>query len=211
MKRKSNKQSIAEQRPKFVAPTQKQIEEIISRELELWKRFGRKGPYPLPMLDFIIGQIGIEIEHDQDSEEFGKDAEYYNPCPYTVGITNGELFYSLYVTLVKMTEDEDFNLFGLPICDQQAFASMLELAITMFLDMHLDNELDQTVVDFWILFAWCRRMGSEHLWVGDNGEPADAPELNKLTRDDWEQIAEEVKEHFIDFDIEFTEMALLDV
>jgi hypothetical protein len=53
-------------------------------------------------------------------------------------------------------------------------------------------------------------MSNEPLWVGDNGEPADAPELNQLTRDDWEQIAEEVKEHFIDFDVEFEEMALLD-
>jgi hypothetical protein len=116
--------------------------------LELWQRLGRKGPYPLPVLDFIIGQIGIEIENCQDNEEFGKDVEYYNPFPYSVGIINGELFYSLYMTLVKMTQEEDFNLFDLPICDQQAFASMLELAITMFLDMDLDNELDQTVVDF---------------------------------------------------------------
>jgi hypothetical protein len=118
MKQKSNKESSAEQRPKFVVPTQKQIEEIIKGELKLWQRFGRKGLYPLPVLDFIIGQIGIEIESCQDDEGFGKDSEYYNPFPYTAGITNGELFYSLYVTLVKMTEQEDFNLFDLPICDQ---------------------------------------------------------------------------------------------
>lgn len=210
MKRKSNKESVAEQQPKFVVPTQKQIEEIISRELELWKRFEQKGPYPLPVLDFIIGQIGMEIESSRDNEDFGKDSEYYNPSPYAAGITNGELFFSLYVTLLKMTEKEDFNIFDLPISDQQAFASMLDLAITLFLDMDSENELNQTAVDFWILYAWCRRMRNVPLWVGDNGDPVDAPELNQLTQDDWELIAEDVKEHFIDFDIEFEEMALLD-
>ena len=109
-----------------------------------------------------------------------------------------------------MTEEEEFNMFDLPICDQQAFASMLELAMTMFLDMHLDNELDQTAVDLWILYAWCRRMRNEPVWGGENGEPVSAPELNQLTRDNWEQIVEEAKDHFIDYDIEFEEMALLD-
>lgn len=210
MKRKSTKEPAAEQQAKFVVPTHKQIEGDLERELFLWRNHGRKGPYPLPVLDFIIGQIGFEIDSGEDNEDFGKDLEYYNPSGCVRGITNGELFYSLYLTVMKMTEEEGFDLLGLPICDQQAFASMLDLAVTLFLEHLKDVELGQGAIDLWILYAWCRRMRNEPLWGGDNGEPASAPELNQLTRDNWEQIAEEVKEHFIDCDVEFEEMALLD-
>jgi hypothetical protein len=209
MKPKSTKES-AEQQIKYVVPTHKQIEENIGRELQLWQQFDRNGPYPLPVLDFIIGHIGVEIHTCEDNEDIGKDTEYYNPSAFVNGITNGELFYSLYITLTKMTEEEKFDLFSLPICDQQAFASMLDLATTLFLEQMEDTELDQTAVDLWILYSWCQRMKNKPLWIRDDGEATEPPELNKLTREDWELIAEEVKEHFIDYDIELQEMALLD-
>lgn len=76
----------------------------------------------MPVLDFLIGKIGCELEIGKDLEDFGKDDKYYNPSSYVNGITNGELFYSLYKTILKMTQDPDFELLELPQADQQAFA-----------------------------------------------------------------------------------------
>jgi hypothetical protein len=211
MKPKRSKQSEANTKPEFAFPPHKQLGEQIQAELKAWELTGHKGAYPLPVLDFIISQIGCEIDNGDGNADFDKDAEYYNPSGYVSGITNGELFYALYATIKKMTEDEKFEFLDLSLCDQQAFASMLELAINLFLDMFDEIELRQDAVDLWILYSWCRRLDEEPIWEDENGEPVDAPELGSLTKDDWERIAEDVKEHFLgESDAEYVEMVLLD-
>ena len=71
--------------PPFVFPTQKEIEENLRRRMKFWEDPNRKGPYPLPVLDFVINAIGCELENGEDDEEFGKDAKFYNPSWYTKG------------------------------------------------------------------------------------------------------------------------------
>ena len=210
MKEKTKNKPVGE-KPKFVVPSHEQIEERLRHELQVWQQFGRKGPYPLPILDFIIGQIGCEIELALDTEEFEKDDEFYNPTGYIGGITNGELYHSLYKTILKMTDEEGFEFLNLPLCDQQIFAATLELAIGQFMDMKSESELDQTAVDLWILFAWCQKMRGAPVWEDENGEAANPPEIEKLTKDDWEQVTSDLKSFFLeDSDAEFIEMSLLD-
>jgi hypothetical protein len=211
MKPKAKNKSVMEERLKFVVPTHKQIEEDLQRELQGWQQFGRKGPYPFPVLDFIIGQIGCEIESAQGNEDLGKDIEYYNPTGYINGITNGELYYSLYKTILKMTEEDEFEFSNLALCDQQVFAARLDLAINLFTDLRGDNELNQDAVDLWIFYSWCRRLRNQPVWENENGETISPPEIEELTEDDWEQITGDLNAHFLeDSDAEFIEMVLLD-
>src|SRR5204863_6456447 len=138
----------------FVFPTQEQIEANLQRRLKFWEDPERNAPYPLPVLDFLVNAIGCELQNGEDDPEFGKDAEFYNPHWYTTGITNGELFYSLYKTILQMTQDENFDFSQLPQCDQQAFFSMLDLAITLFLDRREEPGFGDDSIDLWILYSW---------------------------------------------------------
>ena len=70
----------------LVFPTHAEIEETLMRRIGFWEHPDRKGPYPLPVLDFLINAIGCEIETGEGGEEFAKDAEFYNPH---WGIENG--------------------------------------------------------------------------------------------------------------------------
>src|SRR5438034_7870971 len=69
----------------LVFPTHAEIEETLMRRIGFWEHPDRKGPYPLPVLDFLINAIGCEIETGEGGEEFAKDAEFYNPHWYTKG------------------------------------------------------------------------------------------------------------------------------
>src|SRR5439155_20977012 len=68
----------------LVFPTHAEIEETLMRRIGFWEHPDRKGPYPLPVLNFLINAIGCEIETGEGGEEFAKDAEFYNPHWYTV-------------------------------------------------------------------------------------------------------------------------------
>jgi hypothetical protein len=202
---------VSEVRPVFVFPGLSEIERQIQRRIQFWENPKRRGPYPLPVLDFLINVIGCELQTSEDNEEFGKDAEFYNPTWYTNGITNGELFYSLYTTVRRMAEDEKFNFVELPLCDREAFASMLYLGTCLFLDRLDEPELADERVDLWVLCAWTRKMRGYDLWQTENGEVSAPPGLRDLKDDDWKSIAEEVAEHFSeDGENEYLEIALLD-
>jgi len=195
----------------LVFPTHAEIEETLMRRIGFWEHPDRKGPYPLPVLDFLINAIGCEIETGEGGEEFAKDAEFYNPHWYTKGITNGELFYSLYRTISRMVEDEKFEFSRLPVGDQETFYSMVDLATSLFLEWRMEPESGGDSIDLWILYAWIRKIRGFNVWQNDNGEPIEPPPLGDLNSDDWEAIAEDVKEHFSeDGDDEYLEIALLD-
>lgn len=68
---KKNKTVVHDEQP-FVFPTQKEIEENLQRWLRFWEHPGRKGPYPLPVLDFLINAIGYEVEIGEGDEESAK-------------------------------------------------------------------------------------------------------------------------------------------
>src|SRR5439155_16063560 len=68
----------------LVFPTHAEIEETLMRRIGFWEHPDHKGPYPLPVLDFLINAIGCEIETGEGGEEFAKDTEFYNPHWYTV-------------------------------------------------------------------------------------------------------------------------------
>src|SRR5437667_4756560 len=46
----------------LVFPSHAEIEETLMRRIGFWEHPDRKGPYPLPVLDFLINAIGCEIE-----------------------------------------------------------------------------------------------------------------------------------------------------
>lgn len=192
-------------------PTHDEIEESSQRRLSLWEDLGRKVRYPLPVLDFLINAIACELQTSEDDPEFGQDTEFYNSNWYTTGITNGEFFYSLYQTIRQMSSDEQFDFSRLTLCDQEAFFSMLDLAITLFLDRRKEPELADEGVDLWILYAWTRKIDKLAVWYDEMSESVLPPPLGQLTDDDWENVAEDVKRHFSeDGDDEFLEIALLD-
>jgi hypothetical protein len=165
----------------------------------------------LPVLDFLINAIACELETGEDDPEFGKDTQFYNPNWYTAGITNGELFYFLYRTIRQMCNDGQFEFSRLPLCDQEAFFSMLDLAITLFLDRRKESELADDGIDLWILYAWTCKLDKVAIWHDENSESASPPPLERLSDDDLEQVAEQVKSHFSeDGDDEYVEIALLD-
>ena len=165
----------------------------------------------MPVLDFVINRIGSEIEMGKDSEDFGKDDEYHNPSWSVNGITNGELFYSLYRTILKMTQESEFEILELPLSDQQAFASTLDLAIVLFLDSRDPQDPDQGWVDLWILHLWCCRLDDTPDLYSEDETELSITELSQLTGDDWNYVAESVKCHFLDdSDVDDIEMALLD-
>jgi hypothetical protein len=195
-----------------VFPPHREIEENLQRRLRFWEDPDRKGPYPLPVLDFLVNAIGCELETGQDDEEFGKDTEFYNPSWYTTGNTNGELFYSVYKTILRMAEDPEFEFSGLPICDQEALCSILDLSTSLFLDRRKESGFAEDSIDLWILYFWTRKMRGFDIWQTDDGETVEPPPLGDLKSDDWEMIAEDVKTHFSeDEDDEFLNIALLDV
>ncbi|MDR3402974.1 MAG: hypothetical protein P4L99_10795 [Chthoniobacter sp.] len=207
MPRKKAQVPKREKTPSF--PSDIEIERVVQERLMFWECPDRLGRYPLPILDFLINAIGCELETGEGMEEFGKDEEFYNPSWYVKGITNGELFYSLYVTISRLSEEPNFDFFSLRIGDQQAFASMLELATSLFLDWQGEDIFVDQAVDFWILYKWTRKIGGNALWTDDNGEPIDAPPLGTLTSEDWEMMVDDVMEHFLEEgEDEYIEMAL---
>jgi hypothetical protein len=209
MSRKKDK-NVVQFEASLAFPTHDEIEENLQRRLRLWEDPDRKVRYPLAVLDFLTNAIACELETGEDAPEFGKDTEFYNPNWYTVGITNGELFYSLYQTIRQMSNDEQFDFFRLPLCDQEAFFSMLDLAITLFLDRRKEPDLADEGIDLWILYAWTRKLDKLAVWYDEKSESV-LPPLGQLTDDDWENIAEDVKRHFSeDGDDEYLEIALLD-
>jgi hypothetical protein len=192
-------------------PTHGEIEENLQRRVRLWEDPDRKVRYPLAVLDFLINAIACELQTGEDDPEFGKDTEFYNPNWYTAGITNGELYYSLYRTIRQMSNDEQFDFSRLPLCDQEVFFSMLDLAITLFLDRRKEPELADEGIDLWILYAWTRNLDKLAVWYDEKSESVLPPPLGQLTDDDWDNIAEDVKRHFSeDGDDEYLEIALLD-
>lgn len=210
MSRKEDKNIVqSEALPAF--PTHEEIEKELQQRLKLWEDPAREIRYPLPVLDFLVNAMTFELQLGEDDPEFGKDTEFYNPNWYTAGITNGELFYSLYRTIRKMTSNEQFDLSRLPLSDQEAFFSMLDLAITLFLDRRNEPGLMDDGIDLWILYAWTRKLDKLAVWYDGKSESALTPPLGQLTDDDWEDIAEDVKSHFSeDGDDEYLEIALLD-
>lgn len=87
---------------------------------------------------------------------------------------------------------------------------MLNLAITLFLDSRDPEDPDQGWIDLWILHLWCCRLSDSPPLYSEEDEIAPT-ELSQLTEDDWEQIGESVKEHFMgDSDVCDIEMVLLD-
>ena len=210
MPRKKNK-NVVQFEVSLAFPTQDEIEENLQRRLRFWQNFDRKARYPLPVLDFLINAIACELETGEGNPEFGKDTEFYNPNWYTAGITNGELFYSLYQTIRQMSNDEEFDFSRLPLCDQEPFFSMLDLAITLFLDRRKEPELADDGIDLWILYAWTRKLDNLAIWYDEKNESVLPPPLGQLTDDDWRDIAEHVKGHFSeDGDDEYLEIPLLD-
>jgi hypothetical protein len=210
MARKKDK-NVVQFEASLAFPTHDEIEENLQRRLSLWADPGRKVRYPLPVLDFLINAIACELETGEDDPEFGQDKEFYNSNWYTAGITNGELFYSLYQTIRQMSSDEQFDFSHLPLCDQEAFFSILDLAITLFLDRRKEPELADEGLDLWILYAWIRKLDKLAVWYDEKSESVLPPALGQLTDDDWEDIAEDVTQHFSeDGDDEFIEIALLD-
>jgi hypothetical protein len=192
-------------------PTHEEIEENLQRRLRRWEDPGHKVRYPLAVLDFLINAIALELQTGEDNSEFAKDTEFYNPTWYTAGITNGELFYSVYRTIRQMSSDEQFDFSRLPLCDQETFFSMLDLAIILFLDRRKDPELAEEGIDLWILYAWTRKLDDLAVWCDEKNESVLPPPLGQLTDDDWEDIAEDVKRHFSeDADDEYLEIPLLD-
>src|SRR6266516_4751979 len=109
---------------KTIAWVNEQIEERFGRELDRWKERRQEVRYSLPILDFLICGIGEQIESLEAGGELEKDAEFYNPSWYVSGVTNGELCYSLFKTIGRMTEDKAFNLTeDLLLCDMEIFVS----------------------------------------------------------------------------------------
>jgi len=202
---------VLEFEPPLVFPTHDEIEQGLQRRLHFWEDPEHKVRYPIPVLDFLINEVGCERQTLEDDPEFGKDTEFYNPFWYTTGITNGELFYSVYRTVRQMTSDERFEFCRLPLCDQEAFFSMLDLGICLFLDRRKEVAAVDDSNDLWILYRWTRELEEFALWTNDSSEPLSPPPIEQLTDEDWKDIAEDVKEHFSeDGDEEYLEIALLD-
>lgn len=193
MKKSPRKKSTKDSNAKPNFPTQLELNALMDE----WPKLGYSGPYPLPALDFIVGQIGCEIECGLDSGGFAKDDAYHNPSPYADGITNGELFYSLYISIGRMTGEKDFVVNRLSICDQQAFATMLDLAICLFIDGLDLNDLQPNALDLWILHCWCSKIDESHLWTNDDGDPIAPPAIDAFSLTDWKFIASSVEDHFM--------------
>jgi hypothetical protein len=190
-------------------PSHSKIDHTVKSSLEIWAH--QKGPYPLPVLEFLINEIGFQLETIEDAEDAGKDDEFYNPRWYTKGITNGELFYSLYRTLSSMIEDGKFAFGELAEADQQIFGSMLELARDLFLDRREEGEFVGDSVDLWVLYKWAREKSGFAVWTNENGDAVAPPALADLTAVDWKDIADDVVAHFLNDDQhEYLELALLD-
>jgi hypothetical protein len=190
-------------------PRHSEIDGTVKSSLEIWAH--QKGPYPLPVLEFLINEIGCQLDTIEDGEGAGKDDEFYNPCWYTKGITNGELFYSLYRTLSSMFENEKFAFGELAEADQQIFGSMLELARDLFLDRREEGEFVGDSVDLWVLYKWTREKSGFAVWTDRSGDAVARPPLGDLTADDWKDIAEDVVDHFLNGDQhEYLDLALLD-
>jgi hypothetical protein len=116
-----------------------------------------------------------------------------------------------------MTQDESFALDNLPLCDQQVFASVLDLASALFEDSHEfsheDGEVDQNAIDLWILYSWCCQMNNKSVWEDEDGKSMEPPKIEALSKDDWQRIVEEVRDYLMpDSDPEslHMEMGLLD-
>lgn len=193
MKRRPQKQSVTDPNAKPLFPTQLEQNALMDE----WLKADYAGPYPLPALDFIVGRIGCEIESGLDRGDIEKDDAYHNPSPYADGITNGELFYSLYITIGRMTDEKDFAIHNLPTCDQQAFGTMLDLAICLFIDGLDLNDLQPDALDLWILHSWCSRLDGSRYWADNNGDPVASPAIEEFSLTDWKFIASSVENHFM--------------
>jgi hypothetical protein len=190
-------------------PSHSEIDRSVRSALESWAH--QKGPYPLPVLEFLVNEVGCQLDTIEDADDSAKDDEFYNPCWYTKGITNGELFYSVYRIISSMIENEKFAFGELTQADQQIFGSLLELARDLFLDRRGEGEFVGDSVDLWILYKWTREKSGFAVWTAENGDAVAPPPLGNLTSDDWKDIAEDVIEHFLDGEEDdYLELGLLD-
>jgi hypothetical protein len=209
MSRRSKKKTQHELR----ITERKIVEENLEKRIRSWSAvYG--GTYPLPILEFLVSRIGVELESAADQEEESRESEFYNPASYIVGVTNGEFYYSLYRTLERMLKEPEFEIESLPFPDQQILAAAVDLAIIIFMDYVKMDEREMLVSDapaMWACHYWLRKRAGEPVWSTDSGEEVESLDLNDLSQDEWEMITSEIQEHFVpDPDVEFVDLALGD-
>jgi hypothetical protein len=154
--------------------------------------------YNLQDLDFLINEIGFDIELHKDASELKKD----EPCQfhfehYLLGITNGEYIYAVYEIIQELTSDKAS---GKPNSYKKAILhALIHSAWETFIDtLNDDKELGlEEAKDCWELYKVCCKNQNSPIWVDHNNKPISPPKLGKLSIDDWEYVCEEIEEEFI--------------
>jgi len=154
--------------------------------------------YNLHDLDFLINEIGFDIELHRDAKELEKDEEcQFHFEHYLLGITNGEYIYALYEIIQELTSDKAATN---PKSYKKAILhALIHGAWETFIDtLKDDKELGlEEAQDCWDLYKACCKNQNSPIWVDRNNKPILPPKLEKLSIDDWDYVCEEIEEEFI--------------
>ncbi|HEX2613744.1 MAG TPA: hypothetical protein VHO02_09130, partial [Fibrobacteria bacterium] len=176
----------------------------------MWNAQSRKNGggtrYDLADLDFLINSIRIDMDIQEEDTGMHRDsASYMRLYSFFEGLSNGEYYCSLrniFIQTISEQEARTATLF-----EEALVHHLIEDAIDGFRDMWMDGhpkEFKASGNELIHLYKTICSNSQMDLWLNEEGEPADMPALESLTREDFDTIKETIVEEFTWGDTDWT-------